>query len=281
MMSLAAAASSFEKSSAALFASRRSTGAAEAGSAGAETSGTAEQASISVAITRSSATSLQVEASDSPRGRLAGRLASADKALDRLLAQGTEQPEPSTPEADKLDKLKFLLDSLNLILKDRSLGGDDKLALLSYLSNVANGQEPSEDAKKAFGAAMSDVLDRRRWPEGRKDDYRELLGKFATLPEPPAGGEAETSGSASVSQVESLSISIKGAFQVVTDQGTMSAEFEFSSEMVQGFSAAIDDGESVLQAFSARSSSLSLRIAATGAYAEDPAATGSTLDKAA
>jgi hypothetical protein len=274
MMSLAAASTSFEQTSAAVLFGRRSAAPAP----GADKPETRQTAAVlQIEISRTSSSSLSVETGGSPRGKLAGKLASADNALDRLLKTGEVQAEPGSPEADKLDRLQFMLDSLNLILKDRSLGGADKMALLGYLSNIANGQEPSEDAKAAFGEAMSDVLDRRRgWPEARKDDYRDLLGRFAKLPEDGAASGTEVS----ASRFESLSISIKGAIEVVTDEGTTSAEFEFTSEMVRGFSASLDDGEATFQSFAAESTSLSLRVAASRSYGGE-AGSGSVLDSQA
>lgn len=230
-------------------------------------------AAIEVSVTRSSVTTLAI-ATPNPRDTLAGGLKSLDASLDHLLAKGGD-----ASGSDKLDRLQFLLDSLQMILKDRVLSSSDKIAMLGYLADVAGGKEPAEGAKAAFGAAMSKVADRANLPPDRAADYRGLLGTFAAPPE-PAGAAFGADAATTISRAESLSISIKGAFEVVTDQGSMTADFEFTQEMVAGFSAAIGDGAAEVATLSAARSTLSFHLSASSAYRGGPGA-GSSCDRAA
>jgi hypothetical protein len=271
MLAIAGSSASTSSLTAALFGSSGGIGPAARG--GSPTSETSAQAAIEISITRSSASSVAIT-TPSPRDALAGGLKSLDASLDRLLGKGGE-----AQGNDTLDRLQFLLDSLQMILKDRDLSSSDKIAMLGYLSDVASGKEPPGEAKAAFGTAMSGVADRANLAPDRAADYRNLLGTFADLPESPyvasGGGTAAT-----VSRAESLSVSIKGAFEVMTDTGSMAADFEFSQEMVAGFSAAIGDGEAEIATLSASHSTLSLHISATSAY-RGGANAGASCDRAA
>lgn len=263
MLAIAGSSTSTSSLTASLSGSGGSAGAAPTGG---RSSGSGGKAAVEITISRSSTTSVSAAAT-SPRDALAGSLKSLDASLDRLLAKGGDGTDKADDAQgnEKLDRLQFLLDSLQMILKDREMSSSDKMAMLGYLSNVANGKEPSDDAKTAFGTAMSGVADRANLPPGRAADYRDLLGRYAAVPETPGAGP-EDAGSASVSRIESLSISIKGAFEVVTDKGTMMAEFEFTQETVSGFSAAIADGEAEVAYLSASRSSMSFSLTANSAY---------------
>ncbi|MBT9292139.1 hypothetical protein [Prosthecodimorpha staleyi] len=271
MLALAGTSASTINLTASLFASGGSIGASATG--GGRSSGASAQAAVEISVTRSSTSTLAISA-PTPRDTLAGGLKSLDASLDHLLAKDGDAQGSET-----LDRLQFLLDSLQMILKDRDLSSSDKIAMFGYLSDVATGKAPPDEAKAAFGKAMSGVADRANLPPDRAADYRTLLGTFATLPETPAAASAEGV-VATVSRAESLSVSIKGTFEVMTDKGSMTAEFEFSQEMVAGFSAAIGDGEAEIAALSASRSTLSLHISATSAY-RGGANAGSSCDKAA
>lgn len=248
-------------------------GAGTAAAGGSPSSGTSAKATVEISVTRSSAASVAITA-PTPGDTLSGGLKSLDASLDRLLAKDGE-----TQGNDTLDRLQFLLDSLQMILKDRDLSSSDKIAMLGYLADVAGGKEPAEGAKAAFGAAMSKVADRANLAPDRAADYRGLLGTFAAPPE-PAGATSGAGAAATISRAESLSISIKGAFEVVTDQGSMTADFEFTQEMVAGFSAAIGDGAAEVATLSAARSTLSFHLSANSAYRGGPGA-GSSCDRAA
>lgn len=273
MLALAATSTSTRSLTASL--STLDNGARTSGQAAGGGGGGRTRAAVEISISHSRSASVEVSTAG-PRQTLGGALKSLDTSLDRLLA------EPETALTDqkdeKLDRLQFLLDSLQMILKDRDLSSSDKTAMLGYLANVAGGKEPTDAAKAAFGEAMSAVADRAGLSAERASDYRDLLGRFAALPEGSEGTPG--GGSASVSRLESLSVSIKGAFEVVTAEGTMTAAFEFTQDMVVGFSAAVGEGEASIAEIQASRTSFSFSLGAA-AYAAPGAPRDASVQRAA
>ena len=260
------------------------TGASGAGN-GDQRGGGISISALSIEISRSSSVAVATaDEASAPRRQFADKLSSLGEAVDRLRQDGPDAAGASADAgaSEKLDRLHYVLDALNLILKNRNLGKGDKLALLGSLAKVAKGEQLSDDEKQTLGGALGAAVDARHWSDGRKAAFRDLNARYTGFGAPDQSAADPTSTDPTstdagapaftAARIDSLSISIKGAFTAVTDQGTFSAEFELSAETVRGLAVAVDGGGSAIQAIAAQRSSLSLQITAARSYGADSAA---------